>query len=40
MAMVVSRFKVYLAHLDPTEDYKIRKARLGLVISHDERKTR
>ena len=36
MAMVVSRFEVYLIRLDPTEGHEIRKTRPCLVISPDE----
>lgn len=34
--MVVSRFDVYLIHLDPTEGREIRKTRPCLIISPDE----
>jgi mRNA interferase MazF len=36
MAMVVSRFEVYLVRLDPTEGHEIRKTRPCLIISPDE----
>ncbi len=36
MAMVVSRFEVYLINLDPTIGREIRKTRPCLVISPDE----
>ena len=36
MAMVVSRFDVYLVNLDPTIGSEIQKTRPGLVISPDE----
>jgi len=36
MGMVVSRFEVYLARLDPTEGYEIQKTRPCLIISPDE----
>ena len=36
MAMVVSRFDVFLVNLDPTQGHEIRKTRPCLVISPDE----
>lgn len=36
MAVVVSRFEVYLIRLDPTEGHEIRKTRPCLIISPDE----
>ncbi len=36
MAVVASRFEVYLVRLDPTEGRKIRKTRPCLIISPDE----
>lgn len=36
MAVVASRFKVYLVRLDPAEGYEIRKTRPCLIISPDE----
>lgn len=36
MALVVSRFEVYLIRLDPTEGREIRKTRPCLIISPDE----
>jgi mRNA interferase MazF len=36
VGMVVSRFDVYLVHLDPTTGHEIRKTRPCLVISPDE----
>lgn len=36
MAVVASRFEVYLVRLDPTEGREIRKTRPCLVISPDE----
>ena len=36
MAMVVSRFEVYLINLDPTIGHEIKKTRPCLVISPDE----
>lgn len=36
MAMVASRFEVYLIRLDPTEGREIRKTRPCLIISPDE----
>ena len=37
MALVVSRFDVYLVSLDPAEGYKIRKTRPCVIISPDEK---
>ena len=34
--MVVSRFDVYLARLDPTEGHEIKKTRPRLVVTPDE----
>ena len=36
MALVVSRFQVYLVRLDPTQGREIRKTRPCLIISPDE----
>lgn len=36
MAVVVSRFEVYLVRLDPTQGHEIRKTRPALIISPDE----
>ena len=36
MALVVSRFDVYLVSLDPTQGYEIRKTRPCVIISPDE----
>lgn len=36
MAVVASRFEVFLVRLDPTEGHEIRKTRPCLVISPDE----
>jgi len=36
MAVVVSRFEVYLVRLDPTPGHEIRKTRPALIISPDE----
>lgn len=36
MGVVVSRFKVYLVRLDPSEGHEIQKTRPCLVISPDE----
>lgn len=36
MALVVSRFDVYLVSLDPTQGHKIRKTRPCVIISPDE----
>jgi mRNA interferase MazF len=36
MAMVISRFEVYLINLDPTIGHEIKKTRPCLVISPDE----
>jgi mRNA interferase MazF len=36
MAMVVSRFDVFLVNLDPTQGHEIRKTRPCLIISPDE----
>jgi mRNA interferase MazF len=36
MAMVISRFEVYLVNLDPTKGNEIQKTRPCLVISPDE----
>ena len=36
MALVVSRFDVYLVSLDPTQDHEIRKTRPCVIISPDE----
>ena len=36
MALVVSRFDVYLVSLDPTQGHEIRKTRPCVVISPDE----
>mgnify|MGYP001562705237 CR=1 FL=1 len=36
MAVVASRFEVYLVRLDPTQGHEIRKTRPGLIISPDE----
>lgn len=36
MALVVSRFEVYLVHLDPTQGHEIRKTRPCLVVSPNE----
>lgn len=36
MAVVVSRFEVYLVHLDPTQGHEIRKTRPALIISPNE----
>ncbi len=36
MAVVVSRFEVYLVRLDPIQGHKIRKTRPALIISPDE----
>jgi mRNA interferase MazF len=36
MALVVSRFEVYLVRLDPTEGHEIRKTRPCLVVSPNE----
>lgn len=36
MALVVSRFDIYLVSLDPTEGHEIRKTRPCVVISPDE----
>jgi len=36
MAVVASRFEVYLVRLDPTQGHEIRKTRPGLIVSPDE----
>ncbi|MSR24645.1 MAG: type II toxin-antitoxin system PemK/MazF family toxin [Nitrospiraceae bacterium] len=36
MAVVASRFEVYLVRLDSTQGHEIRKTRPGLIISPDE----
>lgn len=36
MAVVASRFEIYLVRLDPTQGHEIRKTRPGLIISPDE----
>ena len=36
MALVISRFEVYLVSLDPTQGHEIRKTRPCVVISPDE----
>jgi mRNA interferase MazF len=36
MAVVVSRFEVYLVRLDPAQGHEIRKTRPALIISPDE----
>lgn len=36
MALVVSRFEVYLVSLDPTQGHEIRKTRPCVIISPDE----
>jgi len=36
MAVVASRFEVYLVRLDPTRGHEIRKTRPCLIISPDE----
>lgn len=36
MALVVSRFEVYLVRLDPTEGHEIRKTRPCLIVSPNE----
>jgi mRNA interferase MazF len=36
MALVVSRFEVYLVRLDPTQGHEIRKTRPCLVVSPNE----
>jgi len=36
MAVVVSRFEVYLVRLNPTQGHEIRKTRPALIISPDE----
>ena len=36
MAVVASRFEVYLVRLDPTQGREIRKTRPGVIISPDE----
>jgi mRNA interferase MazF len=36
MAVVASRFEVYLVRLDPTQGHEIRKTRPGVIISPDE----
>jgi len=36
MAVVVSRFEVYLVRLDPTQGHEIRKTHPALIISPDE----
>ena len=36
MALVVSRFEVYLVRLDPTQGHEIRKTRPCLIVSPDE----
>jgi len=36
MALVASRFEVYLVSLDPTQSHEIRKTRPCVVISPDE----
>ena len=36
MAVVISRFEVYLVSLDPTQGHEIRKTRPCVVISPDE----
>ena len=36
MALVISRFEIYLVSLDPTQGHKIRKTRPCVVISPDE----
>ena len=36
MAVVVSRFEVYLVRLDPTQGHEISKTRPALIISPDE----
>jgi len=36
MALVVSRFDVFLVNLDPTHGYEIKKTRPCLIISPDE----
>lgn len=36
MAVVASRFEVYLVRLDPTQGHEIRKTRPDLIISPDE----
>lgn len=36
MAVVASRFEVYLVRLDPSQGHEIRKTRPGVIISPDE----
>ncbi len=36
MALVISRFEVYLINLDPAQGYEIRKTRPCVIISPDE----
>ena len=36
MAVVASRFEVYLVRLDPAQGHEIRKTRPGVIISPDE----